>query len=84
MAMIGMLIILAAGILSLVYWIQILIIAFQTSVLWGLGSLFIGIIGLIFVAMHWEETKKPFLRSLLAFPLIVLGGILMAMGSPSH
>lgn len=84
MAAIGGLLILAAVIVSLIYGIQILIIAFQTSVLWGLGSLFIGLVGLVFVATHWEETKTPFLRSLLAIPLAIAGLALMAMGAPSH
>lgn len=80
MAIIGGILLLAAFLVSLIYGIQILIIAFRTSVLWGIGSLLFGIVGLIFVCMHWEETKSPFLRSLLAIPLAIAGVVCMAMG----
>ncbi|MGI0116782.1 hypothetical protein [Zooshikella sp. RANM57] len=77
MEIIGGILILAGGLVSLFYGIIILIKAFQTSILWGLGSLFIPLVGLIFIILHWQITKEPFLRSLLAIPLIIVGVILM-------
>lgn len=62
--------------IGLFFGIKILIIAFRKSVVWGLASLFIPFVALVFVIMHWDETKKPFLCSLLAIPLYILGGIL--------
>ena len=61
---------------SLVFGIMILIKAFQTSILWGLGSLFIPFVILIFVVMHWDLTKKPFLYSLGCWVVMLIGGVL--------
>lgn len=68
------------GIIAIVFGIQLLILAFRTSILWGLGYLLIPLVSLIFVITHWEETKTPFLRCLLAIPFYLLGVFLM----PGH
>ena len=60
--------------------IWIVVIAFQESVLWGLGSLFIPLVALIYVVMHWENTKKPFLIELGGVALAVVGGVLAGSG----
>jgi hypothetical protein len=51
-------------ILSVVGGIWLLITAFQESVGWGVACLLLPIVTLIFVFLHWEESKKPFLISL--------------------
>ncbi|HNV83563.1 MAG TPA: hypothetical protein PLF92_03755 [Arenimonas sp.] len=61
--------------------VWLLVITFKTSVLWGLGSLFIPIVSLIFVAMHWDETKRPFLIQVVGVVLMVAGAM-MAPGQP--
>ncbi len=81
MQILGLIFILAGAIVACVYGIIILIKAFKTSVLWGLGSLFVPFVGLIFVIMNWEECKKPFLMSLLCIPLYLLGFFLSSMGA---
>ncbi|MFA5508165.1 MAG: hypothetical protein WC423_22265 [Vulcanimicrobiota bacterium] len=45
----------------------ILIEAFKTSILWGLGSLFIPFVSLIWLVLHWDRGGKPF--------FIQLGGV---------
>jgi len=65
-------------ILSVVGGLWLLVVAFQTSVWWGLGSLFIPIVGLVFVIMHWQPSKKPFLISVVGSVLLIIG----AMNSP--
>lgn len=65
-----------ALLISLIYGIKLLILAFKESVLWGLGSIFIPFVGLIFVIMHWEQAKGPFLKSLLAIPFFAIGAFL--------
>ncbi|MEO8000615.1 MAG: hypothetical protein ABI644_01980 [Arenimonas sp.] len=75
LAMLGLLIAAVGGI-----WL--LVITFQTSILWGLASLFIPIVSLIFVIMHWEETKKPFLIELAGIAIMVAAGM-MAPGQPA-
>ena len=61
------------GIIMLVGGIWVLVIAFQESVLWGLGSLFIPFVSLIFVAMHWDKAGKPFLISLAGLVPYLIG-----------
>lgn len=78
------LVLLGIGLLiSVIYGIKLLILAFQKSVLWGLGSLFVPFVGLIFVIMHWAEAKGPFLKSLLCIPFFVVAGILGAGSIPT-
>lgn len=77
MSAIATILLLIGVVIALIFGIQLLIIAFQKSVLWGLGYIFIPFVSLIFVVMHWDDTKKPFLRGLLAIPFVFLGAILM-------
>ena len=56
--------------------IWILVKAFQESIWWGLGSLFVPIVGLIFVLTHWQEAGKPFLIQLGGSALMVVGYLL--------
>ncbi|MFM1557235.1 MAG: DUF4339 domain-containing protein, partial [Limisphaerales bacterium] len=46
--------------LILGYNIVLLFKAFEKSVLWGLGCLCLGLPGLVFIIMHWEDTKEAF------------------------
>jgi len=57
---------LLASAVGIVCGFWILVNAFRTSILWGLGSLFVPFVSLIYVIAYWEENKKPFLVSLLA------------------
>ena len=81
MGIIGGLIMLVAVIGCFVFGIQLLILAFRKSVLWGLGSLFVPFVSLVFVIMNWEDCKRPFLGSLAASVLCGVGGGIMAMGA---
>jgi hypothetical protein len=45
---------------------------FKTSVLWGLGCLIVPFVSLIFVFLHWQAAKAPFLWSLLGIVLMVI------------
>ena len=62
----------------LIFGIIILIKAFQESVLWGLGSIFIPFVSLIFVIKFWDRCKKPFLYSLGALVVYLIGMALLA------
>lgn len=83
MAMLGMALSVLGGIAMLVFSIQILITAFKTSVGWGLGSLLVPFVILVFVVKHWEATKTPFLRSLMAFAVCLVGSGLSVFGAMS-
>lgn len=61
-------------ILGVVGGIWLLVVAFKESVWWGLGSLLLPFVSLIFVIMHWQVSKKPFLISL-------VGGVLLGIAA---
>ncbi len=51
----------------------LLIVAFQTSILWGLGSLFVPFVSLIFVLLNWNVSKAPFITVVIGFALGMIG-----------
>ena len=77
MEIIGIALIFIGGLIALVYGFLLLITAFRESILWGLGYMFIPFVSLIFVIVHWEKAKDPFLKGLLCIPFIVVGLVLM-------
>ena len=83
MAMVGMLVMVVGAIISLVFTVIILIKAFKTSLLWGLGSLFIPFVILIFVIKNWADTKQPFLYAVGGWVLMLIGGVLGGAGASS-
>ncbi|MEI6706017.1 MAG: hypothetical protein WCK96_02655 [Methylococcales bacterium] len=70
-----------AAVISLVYGIILMIKAFQVSIWWGLGYLFIPFVQLIFIVVHWQIAKDPFLKSLIAIPFIIIAMILLPEGT---
>jgi uncharacterized membrane protein len=77
MEILGYGLIIIGAVISLIFGIQLLVLAFRTSILWGLGYLFVPFVALIFIVVHWDEAKTPFLRSLLAIPFCIVGIILL-------
>lgn len=63
--------------LSLVGSLWIVVNAFRTSVLWGLGTLFVPFVSLIFALLNFAGNKIPLL-------LCVLGLVLCFMGWGSY
>ena len=51
--------------------IWFLVVAFQKSVWWGLGCIFLPFVSLIFLVMYWKEAVWPFLVSLAGSALII-------------
>jgi hypothetical protein len=77
MGTLGMVLIGIGAVIGVIYGVILLVKAFQTSVWWGLGYIFVPFVSLIFVIAHWQVAKKPFLMSLISIPFIVLGVVLM-------
>ena len=50
-----------------------LIASFKTSILWGLGCLFIAPVSLIFLILHWDVAKNPFFLQLIGIALAYIG-----------
>ena len=77
-----------AGIVTIVgavIWIVgslwFLVTAFKESVLWGLGTLFFPLVGIVFLFVHWKEASKPFGVSLLGAALVALVSFCTSAGS---
>ena len=77
MDILGGILMLMGVLLSFIYGVILIIKAFQASILWGLGYIFVPFVGLIFVITNWDEAGKPFLLSLLAIPFYLVGTIMM-------
>ncbi|MCJ8328525.1 MAG: hypothetical protein HRT89_03100 [Lentisphaeria bacterium] len=56
------------------FWM--LLLAFQESILWGLGYMFVPFVSMIFIISFWSETKRPFLIGLCGF-LFIFGGVVI-------
>ena len=83
MAMFGTVLSALASLAMLVFGIQILIAAFKTSAGWGLASLLLPFAMFVFVAKHWQATKTPFLRSVIAFVVVLVGTGVSVFGAMS-
>jgi hypothetical protein len=81
MSIVGLALIALGGIAALITAIMILVEAFKESVLWGLGSLFVPFVILIFVATHWSETGKLFLYNIGASAVLMVGSVIAGMGA---
>ncbi len=77
MEVLGMMLMVVGIIGALIGGIWFLVVAFQESVLWGLGCLFVPFVSLIFLIMHWDKAGKPFLIQLAGIVPMVVGMIMM-------
>lgn len=57
LALLGVIMAIAGG-------IGLLIAAFKTSLLWGIGSFLFTPVALVFVLLHWDVARNPFLLAL--------------------
>lgn len=69
--------------------IAFLIAAFKTSLLWGLGCLLLPPVALIYLFVHWNDAKGPFLTQMfgvafIAFSAYAQGGITFPVSTPSN
>jgi NACalpha-BTF3-like transcription factor len=66
------------GLLGLgVSTVWLIILGFQRNVWWGIGMIFIPLVRLIFVCMHWRQSWVPFLVGFGSIVLLVAGAINM-------
>jgi hypothetical protein len=57
----------------------LLIEAFTTSILWGIGCLLITPVSLVFIFVHWDRAKSPFILQLVGLALIMSNTFLEAL-----
>ncbi len=53
-----------------------LVVAFRESIWWGLACIFIPVVQLFFLIVHWQNARKPFFIQLLGLALIIAAAIL--------
>jgi hypothetical protein len=64
------------GILLLVSFIWLVVLAFQKSILWGICSLLIPFVVLIFGFMHLPSTQKPLVVLVVGILLEIAGAVM--------
>ena len=66
-----------AGLLIFVFGgLWFLVAAFRESIWWGLACLFIPIVQLFFLIVHWQSARRPFAYQVFGFVLIVIAFII--------
>ncbi|MCA9358562.1 hypothetical protein KC902_04880 [Candidatus Kaiserbacteria bacterium] len=50
----------------------LLIAAFKTHILWGIGIIIVAPAAVVFTVLHWGVAKNPFLLQLLGFVIIFI------------
>ena len=71
--MIGLIIFVIGGL-----WL--LVVTFQTSIIWGIASIIFPVLTIVFLVMHWDKGKKPFFYQLIGFCLMLASAFL----APQH
>lgn len=76
MGFVGLFLLMVGGLAVFGGAIWLLILAFQESILWGVGSLVVPFVSLVFAIMFWDKTKTAFLLHLGGIAVMVFGAIL--------
>ena len=76
----------AGLVLVLIGGVFFILAAFRTSLLWGLAVLFLPVVPLIFLIVHWHRAKGPFVIQLygLAFVAISVFALQARLPTPWH
>lgn len=59
-----------------------IIAAFRESILWGLAVLFLPIVPLIFLVLHWQRAKGPFFIQLYGLGFVLLAVLALSARLP--
>jgi hypothetical protein len=73
----AMALIVLGSLISVVAGIWYIVACFQESIWWGLGGLFVPFVQLVFLFVHWDRAKAPFLLGLAA-SLMVIGAMFLS------
>jgi hypothetical protein len=78
----GSILLAIGGVLTLVGWIWIIVIAFQSGdVVWGIVSIFCGIVALVYAAMHMDKARTPLFVLIGGIVLNIIGSALGGAGA---
>lgn len=79
MEIIGIILFIIGVIISFIYGIKLIIIAFQESILWGLLYLFLPFANLYFIITRWEKCGDSVFKILMSIPFLLIGAMLGSM-----
>ena len=80
----GFFLVLVCLLVAAVGSIWLLVLAFRENVWWGLGSLFLPFVIVIFAIMHWPVAKRAFLIYVASIPLFIIGFVMAASSVASE
>jgi hypothetical protein len=80
MATLGMILTAIGGIMAVVGGIWVIVLAFRSSILWGLLSLFISPVAIYFAIKNWAIAKRPFLIEIAGVVIMIIGIALSSTG----
>lgn len=69
----GLTLVIIGGIIAFIGAIRLLVEAFSTSFLWGLGVLLVHPIVLLFVALNWSRSKGAFINYIIGIAIMIAG-----------
>lgn len=78
MAGLSTVILVIGWIVAILGGLALLVAAFKESVFWGLLCIFVSPTMIVFVVLHWDDAKGPFLVQLAGMGLIILSVIVGA------
>jgi hypothetical protein len=81
MEILGFILLGIGAIIAVIYGFVLVVRAFQVSLVWGLGYLFVPFVSLIFIIVYWQVAKAPFLKSLISIPFMLVGMLLLPEGA---
>lgn len=82
MSVLAMILLIVGGLISFGAGLWLLVLAFQEGIWWGLGSLLLSPVMLVFVILHWSTAKVPFLVNLGGIALVIVGAMLLPGQGP--
>ncbi len=77
MEIIGLILVVVGLVVAFIGGIWFLVVAFQESVLWGLGCFLFSPLAIVFLVMHWDQAGKPFLVQLAGLVPMFVGMMMM-------
>jgi len=57
-------------------WLMVVVAAFRESVGWGVGTLLIPLVALIFVITHWQDARRGFLTQVGGTAIFLFGALI--------
>ena len=82
LATLGVMAVWGGILLMLVGSVFFIIAAFRESILWGLAVMFLPIVPLIFLIVHWHRAKGPFFIQLYGIAAVLIGVFALAARLP--